>query len=575
MLLLVFSWFVLAWLSLTLGVAGLNILSPLLRADKQLTTSIAPDYLLLFGFALTTFLVSTVSLFSPINWLVNAAFLSLGIFLHYQHRKSIASVITGLKEAWATAGILLQALVLVVVGVALSTVIIEVGETDTWFYHAQSIQWIKEYPAVPGLGNVHGRFAFNSNYFVISAFYAFWFTEENVLFPIFSFFFMVLNIRLLFGLQKSIDTENHKLFIIQSILLLVFNFQSIDLISSTSTDVISSILIIYICLLFLELFGKEEKGPKQLILWSIIALSVTFKLSSLLIVFLLLFLLPKAIKSRRIAVYMGTAVLIGLPFIIRNVILSGYLLYPFPDLDLFAVDWKIPIEEVQLEKDLVEGWAKQPYGSTYMEKFEDIPAILDLPFGEWLSVWWPAQSMKWKLFMLLSLLGIPLGILSWFKKEHAYAILFGTIFLNLLFWFDQAPQPRFAYGFLFFNIALILGYIFSFFLRIFHPKKLIFIAFLLFLPALFVIRGEIVFTPITGTALLYPTYETKIKTENFDAANFSLRIPSEEPPASIYWCYNAPLPCTPLPKQSLEMRGETFRQGFRVKSNMNSLSNRE
>src|SRR5262249_52771350 len=32
---------------------------------------------------------------------------------------------------------------------------------DTGLYHAQAVRWSEEAPAVPGLGNLHGRLAFN------------------------------------------------------------------------------------------------------------------------------------------------------------------------------------------------------------------------------------------------------------------------------------------------------------------------------------------------------------------------------------------------------------------------------
>lgn len=572
MLALVFSWFCIGWLSLVLGVAGLAGIKSLLNRKHQDVISVAPDYILLFGFVLSTFLVSLSSLFIRINWEVNLVFLLIGLILHYRYREDLAAIWQRSTSTWTNLGIWQKLLYGLVVLVALTAAIIEVAETDTWFYHAQSMQWIKEYAAVPGLGNIHGRFAFNSNYFVISAFYAFWFTEDQVLFPLCSFFFVVLNFRLLWNIKTAIAKGDHRWFIIHFLLLFFFAYQALLLISSTSTDIISLILVFYIFLLFFEIFQSADKETEVLILWSLVALSVTFKLSSLLIVSLLLFTIPKAFQERRLLSLITIAILIGSPFIARNIILSGYLLYPVPSLDVLSVDWKIPLEEVQLEKDLVEGWAKQPYGSTYMEKFEDIPVILELSFSDWFREWWPAQSTKWKAFMLLGLLHIPLLIWTLIRKEYVYSIVFGTLVLNLLFWFDQAPQPRFAYGFLFFGSALIIGYLGSWILRFFHPKKLIFIVLLAYFPALFLIREEIHFTTLSAAVLLVPHYETQIKTEEFDAYNFTLNIPSEEPPASIYWCYNSPLPCTPLPKKSIEMRGEGFQKGFRIKQNIAPLS---
>lgn len=575
MIALILSWICIGWLSLVLGVATIRALKPLIGRAKEETLTIAPDYTLLFGFAISTFLVSLTSLFYRINWEVNICIFLLAAFLHYRHRNSVEEVLQGLQKGWKEAHLWLKLSFGMVVLVALSASVIEVAETDTWFYHAQSMQWIKEFGVVPGLGNVHGRFAFNSNYFVISAFYAFWFSPDQVLFPLGSFFFIVLNFRLLTKLEEARAKADYRWMIISGMLLLLFSYQAIVLLSSTSTDIISCILVIYIFLLFFDTYQQKDKSYEELVLWSMVALSVTFKLSSVIIVAILLPSLPRVLKSRRIIPLAGVAILIGLPFIARNIILSGYILYPFPSIDVLSVDWKIPIEEVQLEKDLVEGWAKQPYGSTYMEKFEDIPEILELSFTDWIKVWWPAQSMKWKLFMLLALLHIPMILVSWFRKESIFAIVFATLTLNLLFWFDQAPQPRFAYGFLFFGTALLLGYLGSWSLRWLRPKQYIFIPLLLMFPGLFLIREEIVYTDTDLSVVFLPKYEIEIKTKEFEAHNFTLKIPSEEPPASVYWCFNAPLPCTPLPKKNLEMRGENFKQGFRIRNNTTGLSRTE
>lgn len=43
---------------------------------------------------------------------------------------------------------------------------------DSDLYHAQSIRWIEEYGVVPGLGNLHERFAYNSSFFALSALFS-------------------------------------------------------------------------------------------------------------------------------------------------------------------------------------------------------------------------------------------------------------------------------------------------------------------------------------------------------------------------------------------------------------------
>ncbi|MHB1482728.1 MAG: LIC_10190 family membrane protein, partial [Bellilinea sp.] len=43
---------------------------------------------------------------------------------------------------------------------------------DTGIYHAQAIRWIETFPAVPGLGNLHTRFAYNSSWLVLNALFS-------------------------------------------------------------------------------------------------------------------------------------------------------------------------------------------------------------------------------------------------------------------------------------------------------------------------------------------------------------------------------------------------------------------
>ena len=43
---------------------------------------------------------------------------------------------------------------------------------DTDLYHAQAIQWIERYGVVPGLGNLHNRFAYNSAFLCLQALFS-------------------------------------------------------------------------------------------------------------------------------------------------------------------------------------------------------------------------------------------------------------------------------------------------------------------------------------------------------------------------------------------------------------------
>jgi uncharacterized membrane protein len=62
---------------------------------------------------------------------------------------------------------------------------------DSGLYHIQSIKWIRSYPVVPGLGNIHARFALNSMFFVVSGFFTFP-LKGSLIFPLNGLCFVVL-----------------------------------------------------------------------------------------------------------------------------------------------------------------------------------------------------------------------------------------------------------------------------------------------------------------------------------------------------------------------------------------------
>ena len=45
----------------------------------------------------------------------------------------------------------------------------QVGPFDAGLYHLQLVMWFSKYPLIPGLGNLHGRFAFNNSHFLYAA----------------------------------------------------------------------------------------------------------------------------------------------------------------------------------------------------------------------------------------------------------------------------------------------------------------------------------------------------------------------------------------------------------------------
>ncbi len=561
---LLISWVFAGWLSLVFGLSAIHLLASYLQEDKLPLRNSKIDYVLLFGFILITSLTSILTLFSPINGWVTIGFALVGVLLTYLHWDDLRQVSSHLKEGWQTMSWQIKVAIGAAFLITMCSLIIDFGESDVWFYHSQSIKWIKEYAVVPGLGNLHGRFAFNSHFFVSSALFTLWFSDEYVVFPLNSLFFFIFCIRLLVNIQKSLQAQQWPYFIVNSILLVTCTFQIFSLANGTSTDAIAAIILLYAFLWFLEQPFSQKNITELVIFWALILTASTFKLSALFSGFLLLYHLPLVFHKKRLPLFLATGLLIMLPFITRNIILSGYLVYPVPSLDVLSVDWKIPKEEVILEKELIEGWSKLPYGGAHIP-IEEIPEILDVPFGEWFMEWWPQKTLKWKVIMIIDLFIIVLMFMAFFRKNYMLALLSFTVLFNLAFWFIKTPNPRFGYAFLFLAMALVFAYSLAPLLKRLKLNQTIYLGFAVLMIASTQLKNQVIYTTPELSDLLIPDYyQVRSAPKPFQTKNFIVNTPPMAAPAKGIWCYNLPLPCTPFPKQNLVMRGEDYQAGFRV-----------
>ncbi|TNE49414.1 MAG: hypothetical protein EP344_18195 [Bacteroidetes bacterium] len=567
MLTLLFFWIIIGWLCLVFGIGTFDSVFKLRGERDRNIARIAPDYLLLAGFVSVTTIAGFLSLVSPIHFKVQLLFVLFGFALTIRYQTLLRGVLADTLQQFQEMPWPFKVPVMLVIGLALLACGISFEGSDTCFYHTQAIQWIRNYAVVPGLGNLHGRFAFNSHYFISTALFSFFYSEDQILFPLLSFFFGVFLIRLLVNISRATRRGDWYFIIFYGLILAAFAYQTILQLSNTSTDAIVHLLLYYVFLLFLEHGYKAEDPAGQVyLIVALLCTAVTFKLSAVWILILLPFLFPLFQNWRSVAVLAGTGVLIVLPFLVRNVALSGYLVYPEPAIDWFNVDWKIPIEEVQYEKDLVEGWAKQPYGMENGMGFDDMTSSLNWTFKEWFWKWWPEQSLRWRAIMIVDLFLVALLIVAIKKRRKVLAVLSFTLLISLAYWFLNVPEPRFAHAPLFTAFALIIAEVATPVLQRFKPGNKVLFVCSLFLLTLPVLQRNLSFVSDPGVELLWcPRHPIKAHTTTFRAGNFILNIPNRRPPGNTFFCNNASLPCTPFPKTNLMMRGQTLQDGFYMK----------
>jgi hypothetical protein len=143
----------------------------------------------------------------------------------------------------------------------------------------------------------------------------------------------------------------------------------------------------------------------------------------------------------------GIALVFFIPYFIGNILLSGYLLYPFNQIDLFEVDWKVPAYFFELDKVILKNWAKIPGQDVYL--------TAQYPLQKWLPIWFANLDFLNKSLLIVFLLSLP--YLSFRLIKHP-KLIWVCLFLILgyLTIFINGPHPRFLFAYMVSTIAFAL-----------------------------------------------------------------------------------------------------------------------
>ncbi|MEP6748026.1 MAG: hypothetical protein ABJB86_09890 [Bacteroidota bacterium] len=222
---------------------------------------------------------------------------------------------------------------------------------DSGEYHYISIRWYEQFKVVPGLGNVHGRLAFNPASFIISAAWSFTDVAGQPIYPLNG----VLCLLFYAWLLKRIIIQPANAYNLMLLLMAILLFRTaLANISSPSSDLLSGLLIFYCGFRTYELIKENKNLYSDYFPVLIVAcFSITAKLSaipSLLVLPFIYFVLIN--KNKQAAIVVKTimlASLIIIPWLARNFILSGYLLYPILGSNFFHADWAVPHDVIKLD----------------------------------------------------------------------------------------------------------------------------------------------------------------------------------------------------------------------------------
>lgn len=516
---------------------------------------------ILIGLIATNTITTLFSLFFPINFYILLSLLLCSASLVFFIKNELKFVFLMFKTKKI---IILYTLPFILVAFVIS--LNSPQNYDTGLYHLQSIKWIEEYFVVPGLANIHGRFGFNPNIFTLFALTSLLdifkkevFSVNFTLFSVFSLYY----VNKLYLTFKRIGITN--LFIFNLIIFITILNLSFNL-TSPSPDYISISFLLFIFSSLFEAGNKKINIELRSYIPILIfcAYIVTVKLATIPIMIFPLFIFIK-FKSevRKLLLILPLFGIIILPWLIRNVILTGWLIYPFHSLDLFDFDWKVPVSDLISMDEAITGWARNP-GEQYV-------AAAHMSLFEWFPLWWE-NLMKIDKLLLLASIFFPLGtfIGCLIKKIkinfHTFTIVF-TSFIGVVFWFLLAPDLRFGKAFIVIAaISPLLWFKFKLYWKSFFKSEHIF--FFAVITLLFVIftKKYMGFNVIRigyeiSNRIITPQIIEIPANVNFKACNIN--------GSKIYFptkgdrCFNHCLPCTPYPNSMLIFRGKTLQSGFK------------
>lgn len=448
------------------------------------------------GLVIATVYSQFFSLFYKVGFVANVAMIGVCVFLIILLKNKVyIPYIKYQKEIYDNSSLVEKILLLITILIWAYCTSRGYMHYDSDLYHAQSIRWIEEYGVVKGLGNIHVRFAYNSSFFALSALYSMSFIGE-ALHTVNGFIALLLSVEVLKLTKVFVD----KRFLMADYarigafyyLTLIYS----DIVSPAS-DYAIMCTVFYIVIKWL---GQLEEDSENIIPFALLCVGGVFAVSLKLTAGLLLILTIKPaymlIKEKRIKdififIFMGIVVI--MPWILRTIVISGYLLYPFPKLDLFDVDWKINAAAAALDAAEIKTWGRGLNNA----------ALVDLPLNQWLSIWFRnTLPTLGKILILADVICIGIFIIIILKKmicgfyrrkvlrkshffsnqykkdcynlsefssgkdkmlekEYMFALFVGIV--SYIFWQLSAPLLRYGYAYVLLVIFLTVGIVVNIF----------------------------------------------------------------------------------------------------------------
>lgn len=441
MIAVILSWIYIAFICVLIGIGILR------------KKSLGVIYYLAAGIIGITVYVEIFSIFGKIGALAHTIMLAAALIAGVLERKTIAGLWSRYKNSLFSWEGFFYLCFIIFIAFFTSRGIFH---TDTNIYHAQAIRLYEEYGLIKGMGNLQLHFAYNSSYLAFASVFSMKWLLGQSLHVTTGLIEIIMSIYAFHGLKNFKQHQSH-LADMMRVGILFYTLVILTGSMSPATDYTTMYFVLFVITAWCENIEGIRDLEKYCLLAVVTVFVATLKFSACVLVLIAVYPAVYLIKEKRwkeILLYAGCGLLIMLPFLIRNFLISGWLLYPFNGIDIFNVEWKIPEEYLLVDANQIKVWGRCLY---------DV-AKIDWPISKWLPIWWEGQQRYEQMLIGCVIIGSILLFIQFvvklFKRikiRWDFFTLVMTVFACLLVWFLMAPFIRYGLAFLFAVPMLAVG----------------------------------------------------------------------------------------------------------------------
>lgn len=441
MLAIIFSWIVISFVLLSIGDLSIFLYNKLCNKNEWYNV---PETFML-GMCFILIPLSFSSLWLPSNQYTLLFFFAISIVYCILNKVHIKYRLKRIKETIRSISTTQK----ILITLALCSILLYMLYCTIWpdalYYHYQQIRWNEEHAIIPGLANLEDRFGFNSNYLLLSAIFTFRFLFGEPIYTLQSTLFIYVTLWVLNEVIKS-GFQFSRL-ILLCIFLFFFSL-NIDFLADSSTDIIPNICTFYFIARFT--LYPDTLDKKSLFAFLLPITLCTFKMSVFPLCLISIYILFYTIKNNRkptLYFLIASAFCITVLWLIRNVIISGYLVYPLYELDFFSFDWKLPEGIAKIQREIaISSFAKGIFKDCITFYFFERSGYLTFKL-------FLIKNIIITLFYAIIAISPFILCYNFLQKRKTHKsfsnqqlILYISLLASFLYWLLSAPDVRFASG---------------------------------------------------------------------------------------------------------------------------------